>query len=192
MLRRLFLFLALGTLTLASAQTAQRGPAADRYHEAARLFIDGETERAAQAADAGLAMAPDNARLQALRDLIRQQEQQDEQNQGDDGEPQTDDSGEQEQEGEGQPRDDGAGETPPEREQAPSDRQQPPSQPQDGSDPADGDRQPGEAPPSAGDPNRMSRDQAERLLEAVAGDERLLLEEMRRAPSRVRRNEKDW
>jgi hypothetical protein len=38
----------------------------------------------------------------------------------------------------------------------------------------------------------MSPEQADRILDAVGGDERLLLRQMRRSPSRVRTNEVDW
>jgi hypothetical protein len=38
----------------------------------------------------------------------------------------------------------------------------------------------------------MSAAQAERILDAVGGEERLLLRELRRAPTQRRRSDKDW
>ena len=38
----------------------------------------------------------------------------------------------------------------------------------------------------------MSRAQAERILDAVGGEERLLLRELQRRPTRSRRADKDW
>ena len=46
----------------------------------------------------------------------------------------------------------------------------------------------GEAVPEG----RMSRAQAERILDAVGGDERLLLRELRPKSSGGRRSDKDW
>ena len=69
---------------LAQAQTPRLGasPAA-QYHTGAQAYIDGDNARALSAVNAGLAVAPDDTRLQALRDLIQQQ--QDEQDNQDGG-----------------------------------------------------------------------------------------------------------
>ena len=60
---------------LAQAQTPRLGasPAA-QYHTGAQAYIDGDNARALSAVNAGLAVAPDDTRLQALRDLIQQQQ----------------------------------------------------------------------------------------------------------------------
>ena len=145
-----------------------RGPAppeaAERYHEAARLYVDGQNAPALVAAEAAVALAPDDARAVALRDLIRQQ--QPPQNPPPDGGPQDD---------------------PPPPDAPPPDA--PPENPDDGQPPGGQSPEAPDPPPGAGD---MSRDQAERILDAVGGDERQLLRQMRRAPSRVRTNEEDW
>ena len=144
--------------------------ATDRYHEAARLYVDGQNAPALAAAEAAVALDPGDARAVALRDLLKQK--QDDQNPppDDPGDspsppPPPDDGGEDDP-GQNDPGQNGSGETPP------------PAPP------------PGEVPQSG--PNEMSREQAERLLDAVGGDERLLLQQMRRPPSRVRTNDQDW
>ena len=135
--------------------------AADRYHEAARLYVDGQNAPALAAAEAAVALDPGDARAGALRDLLKQK--QDDQN------PPPDD---------------------------PGDSPSPPPPPDDGGEDDPGQNNSGETPPPGevpqSGPNEMSREQAERLLDAVGGDERLLLQQMRRPPSRVRTNDQDW
>ena len=182
-MRPALLLLAAAAL-LAQAQTAPAGASpADRYHAGARAFVDGEQARALREVEAGLAAAPDDARLQALRDLIEQQQQeQDDQDGGqqdqadnsdasDDG--QDGDQGEQGQNPPDRPEDDG-----PEAER--DQTQTGPSR-----DGEEAEAQPAEAA-------EMSRAQADRILDAVGGEERLLLRELRRAPTQRRRSDKDW
>ena len=154
--------------------------AADLYHQGAQAFVDGDNAAALQAVDAGLGRAPDDARLQALRDLIEQQGQQDDSQDGGQRDPaENADPGDGGQEGsEG---DEGTGE---------------PGPPEDGEAAADQTRA---APPPQGDEaqdaaprGEMSRAQAERILDAVGGEERLLLRELRRAPTQRPRSDKDW
>ena len=167
-MKRLFLIL----LALPAAALAQRaaGPspgspppeAAERYHDAARLYVDGQNAPALAAAEAAVALAPDDQKAVALRDLLRQQN---------DSPPPPSESPPP------PPPDDGSGQTPP------------PPGPQPPDSPAPSDR-PG--PDGADASGGMSREQAERILDAVGGDERQLLRRFRRAPSRVRTNEQDW
>ena len=62
-------------------------------------------------------------------------------------------------------------------------RTQPPT------DPTSGDAPP---QPQMGEPDEMTAAQADRILDAVGGEERLLLREIRRAPAQRRRSDKDW
>ncbi len=185
MMPRLALLLAAIAL-LAQAPPPGASPS-DRYHQGAQAFIDGDNARALQAVDEGLRLAPNDARLQALRDLIQQQQQ----------EQDNEDGGQQDQADNSDPSDDGQ-----EGDQGESGQQSPP-------EPEDGDGQEAEqdqtrtSPPSqggAGDeaqeaparPGEMSRAQAEQILDAVGGEERLLLRELRRAPTQRRHSDKDW
>jgi hypothetical protein len=175
-MKRLLLAAALlAAPALAQRAATPRGPsvppeATERYHEAARLYVDGQNGPALEAAEAAVALAPTNAKAVALRDLIRQQQP-----------PQ--DSPPPPQDPPDDPPDDGDGPPP----QDPPDQPQPP---QNGPGPSDPQPQP-ERPGNEGEP-RMSQEQAARILDAVGGDERLLLRQMRRSPSRVRTNEVDW
>ena len=186
--RRFLLLAALVAAPALAQRAAPRGPAApgappltamppaaaEHYHEAARLYIDGKNAPALAAAEAAVALAPDDARAVALRDLIRKQ--QDDQNQQDQQNP-----SDQNQDGQQPPPPDDSGQNDPQNNPGQNDSGQ------NGQTP----------PPPGGDagqpkPDEMSRDQAERILDAVGGDERLLLRQMRRPPSRVRTNEEDW
>ncbi|HEX8386809.1 MAG TPA: hypothetical protein VF576_11535 [Rubricoccaceae bacterium] len=171
-MKRLFLAaVLLAAPALAQRTGTPRGPAVppeavERYHEAARLYVDGQNAPALEAAEAAVALAPTDAKAVALRDLIRQQQPP----QGSPPPPQEDES----------PPDDGDGPPPP---QEPPSGPPPPQPPQEG---------PGTDSPGAEGEPRMSPEQADRILDAVGGDERLLLRQMRRSPSRVRTNEVDW
>ena len=164
------------------AAPPEAGPpaAAERYHEAARLYVDGQNAPALAAAEAAVALAPGDARAVALRDLIRQQQPPSPQS-----EPPPD-----------PPDDPNGGQNPP-PETPPETPDRPPPAPQQTPQNRPGSQDPqtpppGDAPPPAPGRAGMSREQAERILDAVGGDERLLLRQMRRAPSRVRTNEQDW
>lgn len=189
---RLVLALAL-LVPVALAQRAPRTPdvAAERYHAGAQAFIAGNVAEARAAVDAGLQAAPDNERLQALRDLI-EQEQQDDQDGG-----QSEDASEGEEGQEGNPRQNGQNPNqppPPEGPEAEQDQTRTQPQEQDGQSEAGRQGgQGGDTDAEAAEPQgQMTRAQAERILEAVGGEEQLLLRELRRAPTRGRRTDKDW
>ena len=206
---------ALVLLLLASAALAQtagrdgnrRGGGADpvaKYHEGAQAFIAGDVPAASAAVRAGLRAAPGDERLQKLRDLIEQEQeeqdqrrggQQDQDAQNQDTEGQRDDEGQ--SGGQGQDR-------PPEEEEPGAGRDRtdtettPPGDAGEDRDGPEGDgRSVGEGGPTppggeAVPEGQMSRAQAERILDAVGGDERLLLRELRRSQPRGRRTDKDW
>jgi hypothetical protein len=179
-----FLLVALLAVPLAagaqSGPLAGEAPAVTAYHAGARQFIDGDIGAAAATVDAALAATPQDARLRALRELIRQQ-----QNDGGGGE-QPDDS-DSSRPDENAPPDPSAGDQnePESPDSGPGDEPndapgtQPPGQPSDGG-------------ASPGRPQGMSRAEAEALLDAVGGDERLLLRQLRREASPGPRPERDW
>jgi Ca-activated chloride channel family protein len=181
---------------LVPAALAQRAPGgADpvaRYHEGAQAYVDGEMAEARAAVQAGLRADPDNARLQALRDLIEQDREEQDQRQGGRQDPDGENP-EQDEQPQGDPGDGQDGEREDGGPEAEADQTQ--TGPQDPGDGQGGQRPgQGEATPPGGPvpEGQMSRAQAERILEAVGGDERLLLRELRRAPTRARRADKDW
>ncbi|MEP0546671.1 MAG: hypothetical protein ABJF88_07055 [Rhodothermales bacterium] len=197
-------------LLFLAAAPAGAQSVADYYHAAAQSYIGGENAEAERAAEAGLALAPNDAKLQALLDKIRErnpddsggEEQQDEADEQRDGEGEEQDdaqSGEQEQEDkasdgeqdEGQQQE---GEQQPEEpsEQEPSEQQQSDAGAEGEQEPAD--PQGGGTTPSPFDvkPGEMSRAEAERILRAVESDELELLRDVQRRRARPRYVEKDW
>jgi len=177
MTRLLFLLAAVALLAQAPPP---RGSAVDLYHAGAQAYIDGDNAQALQSVDAGLAIAPDDPKLTALRELLEPPEQ-DPQDGGQDQESEDPQDGD-----EGEPNPD----APPQDD--PSGDGQDAKSDQAPNDPAEA--QSGEAPPQpAGrEPQAMTRAQAERILDAVGGEEELLLRELRRAPTQRSRSDKDW
>ena len=187
---------------LAAALVQPQAPdpdvAAERYHAGAQAFVDGEIERARASVDAGLRAAPNDARLQALRDLIEQE--QDEQDQREGGEQQEQNENPQDgSEGEEGQQSPGEGEQPPPPEDPEAEADQTRAEPQDPGE-QESERQ-GQQPGQGGatsngdaeaEMGQMSRAQAERILDAVGGEEQLLLRELQRRPTRGRRTDKDW
>lgn len=189
-------------VALAIPGLAQQAPpsAPGAYDQAAKLFIDGDNAQAEAVAEEGLRAAPSDAKLQALLDLIRQQQP-----------PQDGGGGDQNEDEQNQPQDpsdEGESGSEGQQQDAPPDERQEAEQDQTRTDPQDSEgeenesdpqrperTQPGEegdASPRPVPDGQMSAEQAERLLEAVGGEERLLLRELRRRPSRMRRTDKDW
>ena len=189
----------------AGRDVARRGGAdpVAKYHEGAQAFIGGDVAAAAAAVRAGLQAAPDSERLQKLRDLIEQDQEEQDQRRGG---QQDRDAENQDTEGE---RDD-AGQSSGQGQQDPPDEQEPgagrdrtdtqntpPGESGEGQDGPEGQGVGEGGPTPEGDAavpeGRMSRAQAERILDAVGGDERLLLRELRRqSQPRARRTDKDW
>lgn len=215
-MRFLLLVLLMSGATGASAQTA-----ADQYHDAAGLYISGDLEAAEQAAEAGLAIDPDDAKLQALLERIRQQQEQQNQqhsDEGDEGEPSDEtqnpqneqrsegesdqQDSEQQDDGQGeqdQPQDDGSAESDQQNEQQEPEHQED-QQNQAGRENEQQEpnrSQTGEDEATPEDPTpiqlgRMSRAEAERILAALRADESALLRSIQRRPASTRRVERDW
>ena len=195
-----------------AAQTAE-----DHYHDAARLYIAEDNAAAEAAALEGLALDPDDAKLRALLDKIRERnEQQSPQQQSGDGDPDEQQDADEQQQGYGStPQDEG--DTGPEQQsdegtpddqqpggdQAPNNQQpEEPAEPEgerEGAAGAEGEQADGEAQPGGGaaspydlKPSSMSRAEAERVLRALQADEVELLREVQRRRTRPRYVEKDW
>ena len=205
MTRPVLLLVAVALLGSAAwAQRAAAPTATDRYHEAAQAYVAGETAAGIRAAEAGLALAPDNVRLRALLDLLRQDEPP--QDDGDGEQDERADSGDDgDDESESQDDERSPPENRPDASQDEAERDQTQTDPSGGGQGEqerqnDAPSQPGQSAPSqpgdeplgaAGQQTRMSAAQAERLLDAVGAEEQLMVQGQRR-PSRMRRSEKDW
>lgn len=171
-------FLALGNPTFAQQTNDPVAFAETQYHDAAQAYLNGNNDQAEAMAERGLTADPGNRKLTDLLDLIRQQQNQrpseSENRNADNQESPPDDHQEE-------------GEFPP---------QEQPNPPQEDSttEPQDQNGTSGTpAPPSSAESQRnghMTREEAARLLDAVGAEERLLLEKIRRTPTR--NPEKDW
>ena len=177
--------------SLALAKTAD-----DYYHGAAYKYFAGRHQEAGVEVAEGLRAHPRDERLQNLAGLLEQMkdQQRQDQNQGGGGEPQNDPDSPPDP-GENRPQDPQAGQDPP---------------PEGGPDEEEKKKQPGEESASAQDgpdstgkgesaeqseppprPGQMSREDAERLLNSFADDEKKEQRDLRRTPKRSE-VEKDW
>lgn len=204
-----YVFIALFLLAApVAAQTAE-----DFYHDAARLYIAEDNAAAERAALDGLELAPDDAKLRALLDKIRERSDQQQSGQGDQDEEQDADD---QQQGYGStPQDEGDAGQPQQSDEGAPDDQQPggeqspeAQQPEKSADPDgdregeagsdgeqnDGDARPGDgtAQPLDGEAGTMSPAEAERILRAIQADEVQLLRDVQRRRARPRYVEKDW
>ncbi len=188
-------------LVLALIATGVRAQsAADLYHDAVRLYIDGQREPAEQAALQGLALDPDDARLKALLARIREEQpprnggENPVQNEEREASSQNGDPSRQGQNDAERPDDPAAADQtraePEEEDDAPEKREPGETGRRDGARPGEGEATPqGDGPVETG---RMTREEAERLLNAVGADEERLLQRMQRQQTRPRRVTRDW
>lgn len=202
------------------AQTeAERQAGEPYFHEAAQHYVARQKQQALQAVESGLRVAPNHPKLLALKNKLENQPSATpDQSQGESDEqgsqPQND--GSSQQDGQPQPGNEDASQTDspspgPDGEsgqQGPLGQQGPPGQPESDPDNARGpDAQPrddGDRPSdrqNAGEGRgdlsdrrgeRLSREQAERILQALEGQEKQLLREVQERDARPRRVEKDW
>ncbi|MEM1043463.1 MAG: hypothetical protein AAGI91_12645 [Bacteroidota bacterium] len=188
--------------------------ATDYYHTAAQLYIGEQNAGAEAAAEAGLALDPADAKLQALLEKIRERQQE----QGGGGDEQEAENADEQQPGEGAQQSDAeaeTGEDPQNESEQEGEQQQPGDEQESGEQPLPPEDQPApdereadagsegevEADPQAGDgtgtpfevkPGEMSREEAERILRAIQTDELELLRDVQRRRARPRYVEKDW
>jgi hypothetical protein len=203
------------------AQTeAEREAGEPYFHEAAQFYVAKQKRQALRVISDGLDVAPNHPKLLALKNKLENQPgARPDQNPGEsdtegpesqeDAEPQEGENGQEEegdapQQGNRQPSPGRAGE---------SGQQGPPRPPEqnDNSGEQEGDGQqqrPGEdgeqspngqsggneslGTPSGESTERLSREQAERILQALEGQEKQLLREVQKREARPRRVEKDW
>lgn len=204
-------FVPIALLLLAAPVAAQS--AEDFYHDAARLYIAEDNAAAERAALDGLALAPDDAKLRALLDAIREQNDQQQSGQGE--QEERDDADEQQQGYGSTPQDEEDAGRPQQSDEGAPDDQQPGGeqapenqQPDEPAEPdgeregeagaegqqADGDARPGDgaAQPPDDAAGTMSPAEAERILRAIQADEVQLLRDVQRRRARPRYVEKDW
>lgn len=188
-----------GALLLAMGGTVLAQSSAEaHFHEAAQHYIAEDLSAARQAVERGLEVAPSDPRLLSLQKKLEQtgRSQSDESSQKQGGsESQNTSSGNQssnqseEESEQGEQNQPGSSE--PSGDSSPQSNASSPSVPSDASErgrTADGQRG-GSSPEGM---NALSRAQAERLLQALEGQEKRLLREVQTRSSEERSVEKDW
>ncbi|MDZ8119245.1 hypothetical protein [Pontiella agarivorans] len=155
------------------------------FHPAASMYIHGDAAGASNLVHTGLAQFPDNGKLLRLKELLDQQQQnQDQQNQDQQDQNQDQDQQNQDQQEQNNDQQNQDQQNQDQQDQN-QDQQSPPEpeQPQEQNQPAQ------QEPPRA---EEMSPDEAERLMDAMKQDEetkRLMLQPVMGAPVKV---DKDW
>jgi hypothetical protein len=203
----LFLLVLLRGVTLADASAAK---SADAYfHGAASQYVAGKIQEATLEVEEGLRHYPDNARLQALGDQLRKMKDQQRGDQSKDGK----DGKKGDKKDDGKDQDKG-GQNKPDDSKNPSDKDRKNKPGKDGDQKGDKDQKdekkdgdkpppkPGEDPQDKGDdknngknapgPGKMSEDEAKRLLNSFADDEKKEQAERRRGLRQRAGTEQDW
>lgn len=167
------------------------------FHDGARIFVGGNLNEALSVVEAGLEAAPGHPKLEALRQLIEEEK---EQQSGSEGSQDQDEQNQEQQEDQSQESDSQQGNQD-EQSQQESDQQQeqsseegtPPepesNQPQQEQQPESEERQSSAA---GQDSEELSRAQALRILQALQTEEEQLLREVQKVKGKPRRVEKDW
>ncbi len=193
-------------LTLAAeAQSVQ-----DYFHAGAKGFIGNQLNEARTAVESGLSLAPDDSDLLSLKELIekakeeqQKQEQEQQQNQDQQQEQEGEEQEDQQDQGDQEQQQDSGEQS---EEQNQEQQEQENQQQQEGDEQSDEEQQGGEqesdsenqgqgqsAPESAEiDPDALSREEAERILQALENEEGQLLRQVQRMKVRARRVDKDW
>ena len=193
-----------GVLLAAGSGMEARGQSgtASYFHEAAQQYVAGNRAAAQRAVEQGLEVAPSDPRLNALREKLKQQGEQPTGQQdssatsSSDRSQQNSDSSSSETSEEGDDSSPSSGnqgnEQSGEQNQSTAGTSQ--SGQQSGSfTPTDSSGQAEPRPRGGGAPrDTLSREQAERLLRALEGQERQLLRELRTRSTTPRSVEKDW
>ena len=184
----ILLVLCLATAPLAVAQTQQTEQDVDEYfHSGAKHYIDNELDDASSQVEQGLAIDPNHPKLLALKaEIEKQQEQQQNQNQNQNQENQSEQDNQDQQQ---QDQED-------EEQQNQQDQQEDGEQNEDNTEQenqdAPGEQEEEDSGEEPRDPNELSKEQAERILQALQNEEGELLREIRKVKGRARRVEKDW
>ena len=176
--------------------------AASYFHEAAQQYVAGNRAAAQRAVEQGLEVAPTDPRLNALHEKLQQQGQQPT-GQQDSSATSSNDRSQQNAGSSSSETSENADDSSPSsgnqgNEQSGDQNQSTAGTSQSGQQsgsftPTDSSAQPEPSPRGGGTPrDTLSREQAERLLRALEGQERQLLRELRTQSSSSRSVEKDW
>ena len=189
-------------LVLGTAGTAEAQDAASYFHEGAQLYLDGSIAEAKAVVEEGLTMAPQSAKLQALKKKLdqkrQQQNQQGKRNSQNQQQQQNDPSSQNQQQNQQN-----------QKQQNPSDQEQQQNQQRQQSDeqqrqqeqeqqsqqpqrPQQDQQEPQRRGTPSRNPEKISEQQALRILQALENQELELLRKVQQPESQDRHVEKDW
>lgn len=184
-------------LSLGWAGMVQAQPDASTFfHDGAQQYIDGEMQTARQTVTQGLQAHPNDPKLLALQKKLKQRQQQqssqgdNEQNQNDDSEKKKQESSKSNDQQEKKDNQQQQRQSQNEQNDESQHEQQPNQQNQQNQPPQQGPRRQQQHLPQ--DPEKISRQQALRILQALENQEQKLLREVQKPEGRRRRVEKDW
>ena len=203
---RMLYWIGAGLVLLAVGGPEARGQAsaASYFHEAAQQYVAGNRPAAQRAVEQGLEVAPSDPRLNALREKLKQQGEQPTGQQdstatsSSDRSQQNEESSSESEEASEEGDDSSPSSGNQGNEQSGEQNQSTAGTSQSGQQsgsftPTDSSVQSEQRPQGGGTPrDTLSRDQAERLLRALEGQERQLLRELRTRSTTPRSVEKDW
>lgn len=176
-MKKIFLTLLFSSLTIVAF-----GQTADSYfHNGAQSFINSDLQRAIQEVQTGLQQFPNNPKLNALMQMLQKEQEQQQQQQNQDQQEQQQNQQEQEenQDQQEQQQDD-------QNEQEQQNEEQ-----QEGQD--QNEENPGEMNPEDMDMQKISKEEAEKILQALAQKEKELLKEFKKKKTDgSAKHEKDW
>ncbi len=181
-------------LTAALSVSLLAQSADDHYHNAAQLYIAANLDRAIEEAEAGLAVDPSHAKLQALLEELRQKKEEQEQQQQQQQEQQQEQQQQQQQEGEQQEQQQEQQQQQQQEQEEQEQQQQEQQQQQQAGDPEDQEQQEAKPEPKPGEEKKeLSKEDAERILQALRSKEKDN-KKLRNIPvsGRKKRVEKDW
>ena len=182
----ILVFLSVGLFSTSRAQSAM-----DFFHTGAQAYVGEELQEALNLVEAGLEIEPDNARLIALKEKIEEEQENQENQQGDNNE-QSSENQQNQEENQQENREQQDTEEESEQQQDQQEEQQQDGDPQEDQQ---NQEQEQEARPDQNqppDPDQLSKEQAERILQALENEEEKLLREIQKIKGRPRRVEKDW
>ncbi|NND71846.1 MAG: hypothetical protein HKN43_09715 [Rhodothermales bacterium] len=181
----MYAFLIVAATGVTSTVRAQS--ALEFFHSGAKAYVGEELPEALNLVQSGLEIEPENARLIALKEKIEEEQENQQQEQGnndqessDNQENQQEDQQEQDSEQEQESEQENSDQQEQEQSGDPSEENEEQQQPESSNQ---------EMPP---DPDQLSKEQAERILQALENEEAKLLREVQKIKGRPRRVEKDW
>ena len=194
-MNRLFFSLALVFSVLAASAQAQpqTQTSGDYFHEAGQEYIGDALDEALATVGEGLQTYPDDAKLQALKEKL-EEEQENQQQQSESGE-ENEDEGEKGEDQEPQGEENESEEEQDQDQEGESEQDEPQSgeqEQQSEDDPEQSGAQDEQPQPAPQDPTELSQEQAERILQALGDEEEQLLRQVQKLPARPRAVKKDW